>query len=433
MRYLLFFLISFLLVSCSDNITGNKPQDPNDFYWSKNESPIIIEGKFNVPLNETLVIEAGTIVSFQSTDDPNGNYTDEVGWIESFGNIRAIGAENDSIKFISQTEGAWGGIIFRNSTINNFVNCHFENAAYVWNSNELLRAAIHCVESYVNISSSTFHNCRMQSIYADSASVVSVNNSIFYKNTSYENPSVYIYAQCESSASIVYCNFSGFPGGVRLSNNNYSIVSHSDFNTICECIYSYESNEELIVENNHFLNGGTAVYISKNQSAVKILNNIFDGCEKGINLWLNYENYIQGNLFMNCDVGTYSEASHDEINIYNSTFVNNETCIAGDNFFVYNSIISGNTDYFQQVMGMGSLTITQSLIPFYINCVNVTYCIVGESPQFVDVINDFHLSSSSPCIDYGYNYTNIIINYDLDSNTRITGESIDLGSYEYTD
>ena len=431
MKYLLVLIISFLLLSCSENITEIKPHDPNDLYWSKDESPIYIEGRFIVPFNETLTIEAGTVISFQSCDDPNGNYIDEVGWIESFGNIIATGSENDSIRFTSNSDGAWGGIILSNSTGNNFDYCYIENSSYVKDYYEVLKAAIHSINSEINISNCTFLNCRVQSVYADSSSIITANNSTFNKQISYQHSSMYLVAKSESSVYISNCSFSGWYAGIRLYNNNYSIISYSNFNTAHESIYSNETNEDLVIENNHFFNGGNAIFISRNQSQVNILNNSFDGCDEGINLWLTQENYIQGNLFVNCNVGVYSEVTLGDTKIYNSTFINNETCLAGVNLFVYNSIISGNNDYYQQYLGREFLTVTKSLIPFISNFVNITNCIVGDNPLFINSLTDFHLSNNSPCVDYGNNYSDIIINFDLDDNERIQGESIDIGSYEF--
>jgi len=54
-----------------------------------------------------------------------------------------------------------------------------------------------------------------------------------------------------------------------------------------------------------------------------------------------------------------------------------------------------------------------------------------NDPAFVNpAAGDFHLQSSSPCINSGYNSL-VAGNTDLDGNPRIAGGTVDLGAYEY--
>jgi len=53
---------------------------------------------------------------------------------------------------------------------------------------------------------------------------------------------------------------------------------------------------------------------------------------------------------------------------------------------------------------------------------------ISASPKFVG-INDYHLSSLSPCINAGFNSA-IVVSYDLEGNPRISGGVVDIGAYE---
>jgi hypothetical protein len=56
---------------------------------------------------------------------------------------------------------------------------------------------------------------------------------------------------------------------------------------------------------------------------------------------------------------------------------------------------------------------------------------ITQDPQFVDRANgDFHLASTSPCIDAGITQPWMIGTQDLDGNPRVSGASVDIGAYE---
>lgn len=60
---------------------------------------------------------------------------------------------------------------------------------------------------------------------------------------------------------------------------------------------------------------------------------------------------------------------------------------------------------------------------------NFPLCI-SNAPLFVNLTNDFHLQSNSPCINSGNNAF-VASGVDLDGNPRIVGGTVDIGSYEY--
>ncbi|NQV19380.1 MAG: right-handed parallel beta-helix repeat-containing protein [Armatimonadetes bacterium] len=430
MRIFTIILISLFLFSCSKNITGIKPQDPNDFDWTKDESPIYIEGKFLVPVGQTLHIEAGTVIKFQSTDDPNNNFSDEVGWIEVKGSINAIGDSEEIIQFVAESSGTWGGIVFRNSIDNYFYNCYFDDSAYAKNNinQRLVGAAIHCVDSEVNVNFCNFNDSRIYSIFADSSSTILIENASFFTCTVYQHPTSNIFVTNDSESEFDNCDISGYSYGMYFYHSGSARISNSDFETVLRAIHAQQLTGELEIENNTFRNG---IYLYGSGESYKVLNNSFFQSGIAIETWLSREFSIQGNLFVECNLAIKTGACLESLEIYNSTFYNIDTCCYGDDINLFNSIIFGENSYFQQEDNWhGQLYIEKSLIPFVDEHTTVSDCIIGEDPIFSNV-NIYKPSSESPCIDYGNNYSEIILEEDLDGNVRISGDAIDLGSYEY--
>jgi hypothetical protein len=54
---------------------------------------------------------------------------------------------------------------------------------------------------------------------------------------------------------------------------------------------------------------------------------------------------------------------------------------------------------------------------------------ITNAPLFVNLTNDFHLQSNSPCINSGNN-AYVTVTNDLDGNPRISGGTVDMGAYE---
>ena len=72
--------------------------------WTKAGSPYVVTGTTAVPANETLTIEAGVDVLFDTG----------VGLLVS-GALHVHGAVDDSVRFVPSDSGGWGGIRIENA------------------------------------------------------------------------------------------------------------------------------------------------------------------------------------------------------------------------------------------------------------------------------------------------------------------------------
>ncbi|MDD3051104.1 MAG: right-handed parallel beta-helix repeat-containing protein, partial [Candidatus Cloacimonetes bacterium] len=116
MRCLFIIFIATLLVATFPFLYSETqiPGGPVSGHWTLDGSPYIINATANVPVDSCLVIDPGVSVFF----------TGEYGLIIS-GKIIAIGTENDSIKFMSQSSTGWWGLAF------NRTNETFQDSSYI--------------------------------------------------------------------------------------------------------------------------------------------------------------------------------------------------------------------------------------------------------------------------------------------------------------
>jgi len=113
--------------------------------------------------------------------------------------------------------------------------------------------------------------------------------------------------------------------------------------------------------------------------------------------------------------------------LVNCTVVSNTSTLGGGaqggsftNCIVYYNTGSGSPNAQDSILSYSDTT------PAAAGLGNIT-----NAPAFVDLANgDFHLSSSSPCINAGNNAA-VTVSTDLDGNPRISGGTVDLGAYEF--
>ena len=165
--------------------------------------------------------------------------------------------------------------------------------------------------------------------------------------------------------------------------------------------YSNTETKDNIYENNVILNTeGVGIEISGN------------------NNYSIYNNIIRNNIIYNCGTSVNGKSIDVNVNLYDSTY---------DNSILNNSIFSsittqtcefGGTLY--DVAGFNA----QNGVDGYVILNNI-----ADNPQFVDEPNDdFHLQSSSPCIDAG---ADGLSDRDYDGKPIPLLNKPDIGAYEY--
>ncbi len=196
-----------------------------------------------------------------------------------------------------------------------------------------------------------------------------------------------------------------YPGGFSLGNG-IDLVGRETASTILEggtaIITAATITEDTNVKNFTFQSAQTGVLIQNSTAHVKIFNNIFRS--------------ISGNAAVQTQASPNTE-------IVNNTFFSNSTGIIrdADTIEIVNNIFSNN-----------SVGINQGIVPtqnsidnndFFSNTTNgpTGTSPLTSNPLFVPTAGDFHLSSGSPCINAGTNFTG--------AGNSVDGNTSDIGAY----
>ena len=151
--------------------------------------------------------------------------------------------------------------------------------------------------------------------------------------------------------------------------------------------------------------------------------------------WLN----LSDNLVAKNDVGIDATIT-SAFTMINNTVTDNSggglsVSVPGssETLDVYNNIIWGNGGSDITVSGIGSKKILLSNDVHSISGIwDVAANLIDVAPAFFDPVNgDYHLRSTSACIDAGTNGAPSIPALDLDGNIRTNGVAVDLGCYEF--
>lgn len=381
-----------LLIGCKNSTEPEETNDPNPINtkevsgtWTIADSPYQINEKITIPDGETLTIEPGVKVIF------TGHYKFIVK-----GRLLAIGTEQDTIVFTGEDESkGWHGIKLLDISSSNdstiFEYCIFQYGKANTGSGSLNRygGAINSDINKLRISHCLFQN---NMTFGDSRPE-SAGGAI---------------ATGAGNSLIEYCEF-------RANKSTYgaAIVIAGD---------------SPIIRNNHFHNNNGHGTINTVEGASPILIN----------------NLIENNIADSHGIIHIGSGSGSVV-LINNTIVNN-TCFGGSAIFVndsspplcINNIIYGNES--------SQIDYHVSSTYYFINCLiegyNAVYPGIYENcldsnPLFVNS-NDFHLQSTSPCINTGVETIEVngtwycAPSIDIEGNPRPNpvGSNPDMGTYE---
>jgi hypothetical protein len=368
------------------------------------ENIYIVTANINVLNNESLIIEAGTIIKIES------GYI-----INVYGLLQALGNATNNILFTTSQNNPtiydWGGIKF------------FETA----DESSILKYCIveYGTQVYIDGATVSIENCEFRFLH----------NAVFgydYSNINLKNNYFHDYY-----GAGVYTNaFSN----ITIKNNVFSILETNSNDNIQGIIFKSTG----VIENNIIYkttnqNSNNIDGIILSASNVQISNNIINNCGYGLSSYYGNSATITNNILSNNTLyGLYLNSYSGSSNwlLQSNIITGNNTGIRAilendPNDISYNDVWNNTIDYNSDIPGIGQIITTNNnsdpCDPYY----NISL-----DPFFVNSsILDFHVYDISPAIDAGNN-DNVISAFDLDGNPRIldgNGDGnaiVDMGVYE---
>ena len=184
-------------------------------------------------------------------------------------------------------------------------------------------------------------------------------------------------------------------------------------------------------------------------------NNTFEncktvGCATAVSFWANGEDQNKpttayNNTFKNCIFSkttgrqiTFGDANYPQTTKDNS-FIN---CVFDGGSYLYNAVKNSTNDSLVNCIvvnvnsyksGGASLNIVYKNSDFYNNGFSTPAGdnMLSDNPLFLDLTNsDYHITSTSPCINAGTSDGISLSDTDYEGNPRVQGESVDIGAYE---
>jgi len=368
--------------------------------WETVNSPYIIDGEIDIPVDSTLIIEPGVSIIF------SGHYSFYV-----HGRLLAIGTINDTISFTMNdttgfsnpdtTAGGWHGLRFIDTEVNSqdsskIIYCKLEYGKAV--EVDRTGGAISCSFS----SDILIQNCLIRRNFADS------NGGGIYCH--YSSPAIY--------STTVSSNISSYNGGGIYFSKSYPSLKHiSIVNNYSDyhgggmfCDESDIEMTDILLKGNHANLHGGGIYLYESfanlQDAV-ISENYAGDDGGGIFCYNSSPSLYRAEICQNiadCGGGIYcsdtSSPLFDNVTISENyaNYGGGISCWLDSSPTLNNSIMWNNqVEEFYLVYG-STITITYSdIMGGWTGEGNI-----DEDPLFEDPSNgDFHLTENSPCIDAG--------------------------------
>jgi len=367
-------LITFIItLSISLNSLGQTSVSGNQSgTWTAANSPYQVTGEIIVPNGQTLNIESGVEVNFQ------GYYKFTVN-----GLLNAIGVKNDSIRFTTNNPAiGWGGIrLDHTSGVNNLSYCRIEyGKTAATDYPDIHGGAIALIQSDITASHSVFadneatgdDNGMGGAIYGINTTATSFTDCVFLRNHAY-----------------------GEGGAIKLSFDTNIQLTNCQF-----------------IQNNCLYGGGAISFYSAVGS--KMTTCLFAG---------NYTSYSDGGAIHT--LGTGNNLFFENCTLYDNTANGGDgggINIVYGNIHLTNCIVQNNNGAYSDNINIGmdgAAQIDYSNTPIPDDATGSNN--INVNAQFVDSSNlDFHLLSTSPCIDTG-----------TDIGLPFIGSNPDMGCFEY--
>ena len=240
------------------------------------------------------------------------------------------------------------------------------------------------------------------------ASSVSLTSNIFTGNTADSKEGGGIYVWTTSSSDIT------------IDSNKF--ISNSATNSSGGGLFLDGASGPVIFTNNIFAGNtsgvaGGGAYVYPRAGALTVVNNTFEG---------NSATNTGGGLYV------YLSYSSTSLNLYNNIFYNNSAGSIGGDLYTY--VGAGtiqtrayNNDFSCNDFTGGSACLYISDTTSYSNSGNIS-----QDPLFADSANyDYHLASTSPCIDVGSNSAPSVPSTDFEGDQRIIDSTVDMGADEF--
>ncbi len=384
MKYFaLFVLLSIPALAFSQNFVGGNQHG----VWSDTNSAYLVIEDIVVPEGETLTINPGVEIRFQ------GHYKFSV-----YGNLQAVGAENDTILFTASNQSVgWGGIRISSPDIAQLSYCKIEYGKTAGSYPDMHGGGLALLSSDAIVS-----NC----VFADNEATANDNGmggAVYAFNTGGVDVTMTRFTDCLFIRNHCY----GEGGAVKFS---------SDYNT--EFL-----NCEFRENTCNYGGGAISGYYA---TGTTMVNCLFAD---------NYTMYANG--------GAVHTLGGGNVLYFTNCTMNNNTAVTGDGgavslayataYFVNTIVYQNNGMYSDDVhVGWGSYA-------------DVYYCNmpmpdgaegnynINTNPMFADAANgDYRLAENSPNIDLGTDY--IVLDghtlVDLDP-SQYCGTAPDIGYHEF--
>lgn len=312
--------------------------------WSPSGNPYIATCDCTVPAGQTLTIQPGVLVEIGSGLSIINN-----------GLIQAVGNPTQRITFQAPVSSQYWNTILNNYSggTNLFTYCDFQNAttalsmSVIGGNSTMVTEILNC----------TFSNCVLQGVYGSAQGYADLFSS----------------ANATLTPTIKDCTFSTSSNGCVLLIYGGAVPTQGTYGygyaypTICANIFQNLTGSAFLMTLGNYAGAGGTTF----------LNNTIVDCRAGVNAIDPWDALIQDNIFFGCTNAVMDSGSLSRQVSYND-FYGNATNFTGYNTNIYGKIIWNNRNG----------TPADVLYNIYSN------------PLFV-ATNDFHLTTSSPCVNAG--------------------------------